>query len=302
MVNVFYAVDFARMGRAEDVRFNGHVTFGWIYYCAVMVIGGIGIYLSQSIPHQGVNEIGVVTGIVQMMGIWGLVYIFATQAKIQTANMYLSSLNLQTFFARALKVTLPRSVWTFVVGAVLFGIMSADIFKFLGQLLSYQGVLATAWVAVAIVHIAYRRTGTPRERFESRPGRAPRVNPGGLAGWAAGSVTGIALLATGSTFSLTYALILTYVVSTAVYGGALLLARPSWFATARPLDPAAEMADPWNVHIQCHKCKKSYVSIEIDRDPHQEHAAICAECATGHEFQAAARAESEAHARSSSPV
>lgn len=289
MLNVLYAFDFARMGRARNVKYNGHVTFGLVYYIlAIMVVGGIGIYLSQSIPVEGVSEVGVVTGIVQMMGIWGVIYIFATQAKIQTANMYLSSLNLQIFFSRTMKLTVTRSVWTFVVGVVLFAIMCADIFSFLTELLSYQGVLATSWVAVAMVHIIYRRRGTPQQRFEIRPGRVPRVNPGGLAGWAAGSIVGIAILATGSTFSLTYALIITYVLSTVVYGVALMFAQPGWFTVVRPLDPAQEFTNPWDVHVQCHKCEKSYVAVEMDRDPNHHHEAICVSCATGHEFQAAA--------------
>lgn len=297
MVNVIYTVDFARMGKTRDVKYNGHVTFGWVYYfLAIMVIGGIGIYLSKAVPVQGVTEVGVVTGIVQMMGIWGVVYIFATQAKIQTANMYLSSLNLQIFFSRTVKLTLSRSVWTVVVGAMLFGIMSADVFSFVTELLSYQGVLAIAWVAVAIVHIVSRRTRTQRQVYETRPGRVPRVNPGGLAGWAAGSIVGVVLLASGSTFALTYALIITYVVSTAVYGVALRFATPGWFTVARPLDPAGEVDDEWNVHVECHKCQKSYVAVEMDRDSTHRHEAICASCATGHEFQAAARAESKRYA------
>ncbi|MBA4023216.1 MAG: thiamine permease [Gordonia sp.] len=295
MVNVLYVFDFARMGRQRDVRYNGHVTFGVVYWVlAIMVIGGIGIYLSQAIPVDGVSEVGVVTGIVQLMGIWGVVYIFATQAKIQTANMYLSSLNLQIFVSRALKLNVSRTIWTFVVGVVLFAVMCADVFTFLTELLSYQGVLGTAWVAVALVHILYRRRGTPQQRFEMRPGRVPRINPGGLAGWVAGSVVGTAILATGSHFSLTYALIISGVVSAAVYSGSLFFAQPRWFKMERPYDPAQEVdADPWTVHIKCHHCGKSYVAVEMDRDPDNGHAAICSSCAGSHAFQQAARAESQ---------
>lgn len=37
-----------------------------------------------------------------------------TQIKINSANVYLASTNTQSFFSRALRLTLPRSVW--VVG------------------------------------------------------------------------------------------------------------------------------------------------------------------------------------------
>jgi len=40
--------------------------------------------------------------------------VLGTQIKINSANVYLASTNTQSFFSRALRLTLPRSVW--VVG------------------------------------------------------------------------------------------------------------------------------------------------------------------------------------------
>ncbi|MFE7423364.1 purine-cytosine permease family protein [Rhodococcus sp. NPDC057529] len=289
--NMFFTFDFARMGKKKDVRYNGHVTFGWVFYIlAFLGVGGIGIYLSQTIPVDGVSEVGVVSGIVKMMGFWGLIYIFATQTKIQTANLYLGSSNFQSFFSRIFRLHLPRTFWLLVVGVIMVAVMYADVFSFLTEWLAYQGALLVAWTAVAIVQIAHNSRGDGK-RFEFRPGRIPSVNPGGLGAWAAGSIVGIGLLATDSAFSLTFALIVTYVVSTVAYAGALFFARDNWFRLARPHDPLDEVSSPWDTRVQCHVCDKYYVAVEMDRDPEHGHRAICAECAAGQSFLRAARAE-----------
>ena len=46
---------------------------------------------------------------------------------------------------------------------------------------------------------------------------------------------------------------------------------------------------------RCSRCHKSYVAVEMDRDPSRGHEPICASCATGHNFRAAALAESTTH-------
>jgi hypothetical protein len=43
--------------------------------------------------------------------------------------------------------------------------------------------------------------------------------------------------------------------------------------------------------VRCHRCDKHYLARETDRDPSADHQAICAACATGPAFYAAARNE-----------
>jgi hypothetical protein len=47
--------------------------------------------------------------------------------------------------------------------------------------------------------------------------------------------------------------------------------------------------------IRCNRCHRSYIAVEMDRDPSRGHQAICASCATGHTFRAAAIAEAAEH-------
>ena len=70
-------------------------------------------------------------------------------------------------------------------------------------------------------------------------------------------------------------------------------AKPHWFAMARPNDPAAEVDDAWEARLRCHKCDKYYVAHEMDRDPTAGHQTICASCASGTAYHAAARKESQ---------
>ena len=52
----------------------------------------------------------------------------------------------------------------------------------------------------------------------------------------------------------------------------------------RPGDPALEVDDPREARVRCHRCDRSYIAHEMDRDPIAGHQAICAECATGRAF------------------
>ncbi|MFC5061663.1 hypothetical protein [Actinomycetospora atypica] len=50
----------------------------------------------------------------------------------------------------------------------------------------------------------------------------------------------------------------------------------------------------WTDRVRCHVCHKSYVAVEMDRDPSHGHDAICAACATSSAFLDAAAHESTA--------
>ncbi|SDZ49415.1 purine-cytosine permease family protein [Herbiconiux ginsengi] len=297
---MMYTFDFARLARPKDTTFNGWITFGPVFYFFSYFINGlIGIYLVAVIPQDGVSEIGVVVSIVRMMGVFGVIFIFATQTKINTANLYLASSYLESFFAQVFKVRLPRWLWAVVVGVVMLGVMFLDVFSFILQWLSYQGVIIVAWVAIALVQMAYRsRKNTHRKNrlIEFRPGRVPAVNPGGLGAWVISSIVGIALLSTNTPFGATWALPIAFLLAAGIYALALLFARQRWFTLTRPHDPREEVEDIWETRVQCHNCKKSYIAIEMDRDPSHDHQAICSGCANGHTFRAAARHEADSAA------
>jgi hypothetical protein len=118
------------------------------------------------------------------------------------------------------------------------------------------------------------------------------VDVGGVVAWVVASGVGITLIATGSAIASTWALVLTFVLAVviAAVGKALHARRPAG-DRGRAHDPRDEVADVWQDRIRCHVCRRSYVAVEMDRDPAHDNEAICAACATSAPFLDAVAAE-----------
>ena len=85
---------------------------------------------------------------------------------------------------------------------------------------------------------------------------------------------------------------ITFVLAVLVYAAALAVAKDGWFALPRPHDPRDEVDSSWDDRVRCGVCHRSYVALEMDRDPRHGHRPICAACATSGAFRTAALAES----------
>ena len=292
---MFYTIDFARFGREEDASFNGVVTFGpAFYFCTLFVNALIGIYLATTLPPAGpFSEAGLVVGIVKLMGPLGVIFILATQTKINSANLYLASTNLESFFSRALGLTLPRTVWVGVAGVSVFLLMLTNVFSFLVTALNYQAVVVVAWVGIALVELTLRRLFR-LPAMEFRPGRVPAFYVPGLVSWGVSSAIGIYLLRAYPATAATYGALITFAVSSISYIGLRFASRATDAVRHRPFDPRDEVLDAWEVHVQCHECTKSYIAQEMDRDPTAGHRAVCASCATSVSFLRATAAEASA--------
>ncbi len=308
---MMFTMDFARLSRPEDHRYHTTVTFGWVYYLLTFLLNGlVGILLVStfgiSFEELAGQESALPVQIVGLTGLLGVLLITITQMRINTVNLYLASTNLQSFFSRVFRLTLPRTFW--VVAACVAGylLMLTNIFGYVLDALNYQGIAIVAWVGVALGHVAYlRRRDARLDQMEFRPGRIPTFNPGGIAAWVSATAVGVLLKINDtleSQFFDTWGLPLTFVIAFGVYTLATMAAQPHWFAMTRPYDPLDEVEDPWEVRVRCHRCDKSYVAQEMDRDPTANHEAICAACATGAHFYAAARHEAHDAAEASPPA
>lgn len=298
---IMFTMDFARLGRPEDDGYHSAVTFGWGYYTLTYLGNGLlGILLVSTfgigIQQLSGQESALPVDIINLTGLLGLILIVITQMRINTVNLYLASTNLQSFFSRVFRLTLPRTVWVVVAVAIGYLLMLTNVFSYVLDALNYQGIAIAAWVSIALAHILYmRRRGVPLNRMEFRPGHIPAFNPGGIAAWVIATALGIILKVTDSATSQfweVWGLPLTAVAAFVLYTLATLAAKPHWFAMARPVDPAAEVDDAWEARVRCHACDKFYVAHEMDRDPTAGHQAICAACASGTAFHSAAHAES----------
>lgn len=301
-VLMMFTMDFARLGRPQDQAYHSAVTFGWVFYILTFLVNGlIGILLVStfdiSFEELAGQESALPVSIVGLTGLLGLLLIVITQMRINTVNLYLASSNLQSFFSLVFRVNLPRTVWLVVACAIGYLLMLTNVFSYVLDALNYQGIAIVAWVGIALAHMAYlRRQHADLDRMEFRPGRIPAFNPGGVVAWVLATAIGVALKLRDtpeSQFFDTWGLPLTFVIAFALYMVATLRsARPQWFAMVRPNDPIDEVSDAWEARVRCHRCEKSYVAHEMDRDPTADHEAICAACATGPAFHAAAREES----------
>jgi purine-cytosine permease-like protein len=293
---MMYTVDFARFGKEKDSTFHGVVTFGPVFWLATLLGNGlIGIFLAATVPgvigEAGITETGIVTAINGTLGVVGLLLIVIIQTRINSANLYLASSNVEAFISRILKVKVPRVVCAITAGANVNAIMLTDVLSNILRALNWQGVFVVAWVGIALTHIALTRKdhGVP----EFRPGRLKALTPA-VGVWFTVSGLGIYLVELGGTFGATWSSPITFVLSVAGY---LAVARYD-VVLHRPHDPRDEVGDAWEARINCHACTKSYVAMEMDRNPSAGHQAICSSCAaTQQTFYAAAVSEAAAWSR-----
>ena len=188
-IMMMYTFDFARMGREKDQRFHGTFTFGWVFYFFTFMVNGlVGIYVMSAWGYEG-TETGVVDAFLSSLGVFGLIVIMISQTRINTANYFLASSNLEAFARRALRLSLPRWVWVIACGAIAYLFMLTDVLSYLLKALAWQGVFVTAWVAIALVYIFLTR----RDRNavpEIRGERLGAFSAGALA-WVGASALGI---------------------------------------------------------------------------------------------------------------
>jgi purine-cytosine permease-like protein len=230
-VLMMFTFDYARFGRKEDAGYHGRFNFGIPFYLVTFLVNGAaGIYLVSTIPGLGtLSEVSVVLALLKLMGLWGLLFVWVTQSRINTANYYLATINMQAFFQKVTRLQAPKFVWALVVGVVVYVLMMADIFSKILQALAYQGVFVVAWVGVALAHImSGRYERLVGAEVECRDSHVPQFNPGGLVAWFAGAFVGLALN-NASGFLASLSAPATFVMSWVVYRGLLAGAKRTWF-------------------------------------------------------------------------
>ncbi|SDC95713.1 purine-cytosine permease family protein [Paraburkholderia lycopersici] len=204
---MMYTWDYARFGKKQDAGYHANLNFGWLFYTFTFLCNGVaGIFLAGTLATEGaVSEVSVVMALLKLMGFGGLLFVWVTQTRINTANFYLASTNMHAFFQSAIGLDLPKFVWSIVVGALVYVLMLTNVFGFILQALSYQGIFVVAWVAIAVTHIV-----SPHYdeifggQIEYRRERVVALNRCGLLAWLAATAIGIALLECGggvATFS-----------------------------------------------------------------------------------------------------
>ncbi len=229
---MMYTWDYARFGRESDSDFHAKINFGMPFYLFTFMVNGVvGIFLVATIPTEGgLSEVSVVLAILKLMGIWGLLFVWVSQTRINTANFYLAAENMQAFFERFGLGRIPRFGWAIAVGGIVYALMLLDVFSFILSALAYQGIFVVAWVAIALAHIFSPKYDQLFDgHIECDHRRVTALNPCGLTAWFAGAGLGILVLNFGNSSLALFSAPLTFLVAFCVYLMLLSSAKHHWF-------------------------------------------------------------------------
>ena len=157
--------------------------------------GLVGIFITYNIPDKSnLSEISVVFELIELMGIWGLLLVWVTQTRINTANYYLATINFQSFIERLTNLHLPKIVCAVMIGVAVYFLMLTNVFSFILQALAYQSIFVVAWVGVALSHILL---GLPPDEDNS----IPAIKNDGIASWFLASGAGILIMEFGDSIA-----------------------------------------------------------------------------------------------------
>lgn len=276
LVLMMFTVDFARFGKPEQARRNGVMIFGPVFYACVFLANGlIGIFVAYSAGLDAdVSSELIGNTMVSLLGGWGLFLVWVTQARINTANFYVASTNMEALAMRIFRVRVPRVVAVLICGVITYLFMLTDVVGYLLVALAWQGAFIASWVGVLIVHVIKTWSATDIEEF--RAGRLRSFTMNTLV-WVGTSVTGILLYQYGGAFGLAWSTPITLTLAVLL---ATLVSRLGERARFdRTDDPREEVEDPWEARVRCHVCEHSYIAVEMDRDPSADgKPPICAAC------------------------
>ena len=197
-IMMMFTMDYAALGKRKDLKFHQNVSFGPLFYVLAYGFAAlVGIFLTFTIPGIEVSETGLAGGIVSLMGILGLIVIISSQTRINTANYYLGAANLKAFGERVLRINMPNIVWVLISSVIIYLLMLLPIVQYLLLALAWQGVLVTAWVAIALTHILLDR-GAHQEHSAIDDKHYRAFNSNGLIAWIVGTVIGLVMLQFGA--------------------------------------------------------------------------------------------------------
>ena len=222
-VLMMYTFDYARYGRKEDSDYHARFNFGIPFYFVAFFLSGLaGIFLVASVPLDGgLSEVSVLLALLKMMGIWGLLFVWATQTRINTANFYLAATNMQACFTQLIGFKGHHMLWAFLVAALVYVLMLADVFSYLLQALAYQGIFVVAWVSMALTHIFLTNKNTTQESISHQLEHVQFLRLGAVFAWLVSALAGIAFMQFGGSAS-SFSAPVTVVTASVIY---ILFAR-----------------------------------------------------------------------------
>ncbi|TYB40124.1 purine-cytosine permease family protein [Actinomadura chibensis] len=92
-----------------------------------------------------------------VFGVWGVLFVVATQLRINTSNVYSGSLAYSNFFCRAFHFTPGRHWWVVLTVVLGTALMFGDVYSHLNDALTFEGVFIIAWVMAVVADMTVNK-------------------------------------------------------------------------------------------------------------------------------------------------
>jgi purine-cytosine permease-like protein len=182
-------MDIARFGMPEHARYHAVFNFGFPFYLLTYLPAGVvGIYIVAVTSPARITDTAVLDACILLLGgAAGLLWVTVTQTRINSANFYVATVNLQAFLEEALHLRWSKSLCAAIVGLAVYVFMrSTDILGTILSAVHYLGIILVAWAGVAVAHVL-----STRRTLDEEPMRDFKLN--GLLAWIIGVSVGVGL-------------------------------------------------------------------------------------------------------------
>jgi purine-cytosine permease-like protein len=187
VIQILGTGDFARFIRKTEVK-QAMVAGPFVVIAAVYLISfPLGAVLA--LYSGSASPAGYLTSV---LGLFGVIWIIATQLRINNMNFYSGSLALANFASRILHWVPGRRFWVFFTGVAAFVGATLNVEDHLVSVVSFIGIFCLAWLGVLIADICVIKPllRVPPSYVEHRRGYLANWGVPALASMLTGSVVG----------------------------------------------------------------------------------------------------------------
>ncbi|KAB7708268.1 permease [Bacillus aerolatus] len=174
---VLNVADFARFIKKEELKIGslslGVVVQLWWYLIAGLI--GIWFGINYSETNPGIYFVAI-------LGIWGVLFVFLTQLRINVNNLYIGSLSIANFFAVIFSLKPGRVFWIVVMSAIGTLIMISGVVEHLEAITHLIGVFMMPIMILIVtdIYIVRKLLKLGSEDLEYRPSHLRNWNPVGI--------------------------------------------------------------------------------------------------------------------------
>jgi purine-cytosine permease-like protein len=148
VIQILGTGDFARFIRKTEVR-QAMIAGPFVVIAAVYLVSfPLGALLA--LYSGSASPAGYLTGV---LGLFGVIWIIATQLRINNMNFYSGSLALANFASRILHWVPGRRFWVFLTGVVAFVGATLNVENHLVSVVAFLVIFCLAWLGVLIADI-----------------------------------------------------------------------------------------------------------------------------------------------------